>query len=957
MTVEAKLKITPQLDAAVAAVQQLQKEIVGVGKATASQGAIEPFVGPIKSAKNYADEIKRLSIIKRAAEKADADAAAALDKQQRNAIFKQTQLGYQLNDFFVQVQAGQSPLTALIQQGSQLSGTFGGVGGALKAVLGIFTPMRLAVGGVVGALGAFGLAAYQGSQENSAFNKSLLLTGGYAGVTAGAVDAMAQRISSSVGVGIGGARETIAALVATGKFAGSALEPVAVAIEKVSALTGTAREEVIQNFTKMADQGATKFAEEMNKTYHFLSLASYRHIKELEDQGRGAEAMRVASQELSNQLGSLSANIGVLEGSWKKLKDAASKTWDAMLGIGRTETVESKLAGALKAQADKVALSQRAFDGLGNRRAPGSKVDTSREDAEVANLQEQFRLVRRTTEARAAQAQLVEKQIDGEKRFNKVLEGGASKSEKEAKALKQLREDAALTGRSPADLAKAEAAIREQYAVKSKVQKLTRLAQAKSFYDADIELLNDANGRAQKLLQTRFDAGLVDLQHYLAEKARLQTEDAGQDIARLQTKLREEQRVLKENEARAAKAKEPNAKEQFAESIVASKQKITALEVDLVKRERERLDNARALTAEGEKFTRELIEQTIQFERQQRAASGLQQTPEELRQNNFAQFKGLYDKLGVAGDAQGQQRVLAAVDAGAQRDQLIEQERELARLSAQRQRLEDAVNTSATQGNTTASEAERQILQIRREQLPALQAIVDKLAKMAVSPDEKARVAQAAAELSRLNDQRTEAGKLINNDIKSGFQTLFTDIVSGTKTVDQALKDMLANFAKRMLDLIAQKLFEQLFEGSTGGGGGNYGQAIASLFGFHSGGVVQAGGQTFTRQIPAGLASFAASYAPRYHTGGIAGFKPNERLAVLEQGEEVLTAGDPRHANNYKGSASSSGMQVNTSIVFNGAPDKKDQQQDAANGLQQSITNMINQWALNQMRPGGVLAR
>ena len=36
----------------------------------------------------------------------------------------------------------------------------------------------------------------------------------------------------------------------------------------------------------------------------------------------------------------------------------------------------------------------------------------------------------------------------------------------------------------------------------------------------------------------------------------------------------------------------------------------------------------------------------------------------------------------------------------------------------------------------------------------------------------------------------------------------------------------------------------------------------------------------------------------RYHTGGIAGLKPNEVPAILERGEEVLTADDPRHINN-----------------------------------------------------------
>jgi hypothetical protein len=43
--------------------------------------------------------------------------------------------------------------------------------------------------------------------------------------------------------------------------------------------------------------------------------------------------------------------------------------------------------------------------------------------------------------------------------------------------------------------------------------------------------------------------------------------------------------------------------------------------------------------------------------------------------------------------------------------------------------------------------------------------------------------------------------------------------------------------------------------------------------------------------------------APRYHTGGIMGLKPNEVPIIAEKGEEMLTASDPRHRNNLgKGS-------------------------------------------------------
>jgi hypothetical protein len=57
---------------------------------------------------------------------------------------------------------------------------------------------------------------------------------------------------------------------------------------------------------------------------------------------------------------------------------------------------------------------------------------------------------------------------------------------------------------------------------------------------------------------------------------------------------------------------------------------------------------------------------------------------------------------------------------------------------------------------------------------------------------------------------------------------------------------------------------------------------------FHEGGVV-AEGNDF-RQV------FGA--APRYHTGGLAGLKPDEVPAVLLKNEEVLTRDDPRHRDN-----------------------------------------------------------
>lgn len=74
--------------------------------------------------------------------------------------------------------------------------------------------------------------------------------------------------------------------------------------------------------------------------------------------------------------------------------------------------------------------------------------------------------------------------------------------------------------------------------------------------------------------------------------------------------------------------------------------------------------------------------------------------------------------------------------------------------------------------------------------------------------------------------------------------------------------------------------------------------AASSVAVLHEGGI--AGGVTRRRA----LSPFAFAGAIRYHSGGIAGLRPNEVPAILQKGEEVITRGDPRHRNNTGGGGS-----------------------------------------------------
>jgi hypothetical protein len=85
------------------------------------------------------------------------------------------------------------------------------------------------------------------------------------------------------------------------------------------------------------------------------------------------------------------------------------------------------------------------------------------------------------------------------------------------------------------------------------------------------------------------------------------------------------------------------------------------------------------------------------------------------------------------------------------------------------------------------------------------------------------------------------------------------------------------------------KLFGGLFGGSSGGATNTVATDEALALFFHSGGVVSEGSDA--RPIDLGR-------LPKYHTGGLAGLKADETLAVLLKNEEVLTHDDPRHRNN-----------------------------------------------------------
>jgi hypothetical protein len=163
------------------------------------------------------------------------------------------------------------------------------------------------------------------------------------------------------------------------------------------------------------------------------------------------------------------------------------------------------------------------------------------------------------------------------------------------------------------------------------------------------------------------------------------------------------------------------------------------------------------------------------------------------------------------------------------------------------------------------------------------------------------------AQLQTTANTSVVTGKQINDMLAGGvvsaFDRFWQSMANGEKAV-VALRNAFMQFAADFLRQIASMILKQMmlnllqsaFGGSTGaaGAGGGIGGIIASGINMivrHGGGMVDGSGPS--RTMFANL--------PRYHGGGIAGLKPNEIATVLEKGEEVLTADDPRHILNGGG--------------------------------------------------------
>lgn len=450
---------------------------------------------------DYVEYIAKINASREAIGKADSVIArSGVSAKQTAAAFGM--LPAQLSDIAVQLAGGQNPFLILLQQGSQIKDSFGGIGptfdafgakikglftggsgladlaagtlavgdsaeaagdglgamaegantaadasknateaaGALKtATDGVGVSMGLVVAGVVAAaavIAALVVAYKQGSDEATAFNTALALTGNTAGTSVEELGRLAKAVSEVQGT-VHEAAATLALLAGSTKIPVESFETIAIAAANLEDATGKAAKETVAEFAKLAGD-PVRAVLKLNESLNFLTVETYNQIKALQESGKVQEAGVVATNAYADAINSrtpkVTENLGAIERAWKNLGDAAKTAWGTALGIGRKEEPGPDLTALKQRLAYQTSILGTEGEGSDTK---GLIDDLTKQIAAVENLTKAKQdTARAEGDIQKAQQQSLADQVQ----LDKLRTETQSKEEKRTKELAAYQE-------------------------------------------------------------------------------------------------------------------------------------------------------------------------------------------------------------------------------------------------------------------------------------------------------------------------------------------------------------------------------------------------------------------------------------------------------------------------------------------------------------------------------------
>lgn len=399
----------------------------------------------------------------------------------------------------------------------------------------------LAIGGVVGGITAaiygVGKAWYEGSQEAVEFNKQLILTGSYAGKTAGQLQELAKSLAGN-GITEHDAAGALATVIGSGAFKSNQIETVTKTALAMQQATGQAVSETVNQFQRLKSDPVNAIAA-LNDSMHFLTATQYQEIAAAQAQGDAQRAAALAfdaySHAVNERTRAVKDNLGTLESAWNWVKGAAAGAWDAMLGVGRAPTTAinrqdtfkewqdaekkyKQLSSNLKVGPDYAGHNPIAKADAQRLRDAKQLVEQKKQAYDLAD--KQYAQEGLAAERQRQHTEEQQKAVDNQKRFNQLVESGLTPAERRIAAEKELNRQIlqnkqdAKAGIAPLwsvqDIAKAKAGIDNTY----KDKKTTK---PKAYHDDEATRLLTQYQEKQAQLQGQIDNARLNNSKKLTE--------------------------------------------------------------------------------------------------------------------------------------------------------------------------------------------------------------------------------------------------------------------------------------------------------------------------------------------------------------------------------------------------------------------------------------------------------
>ena len=747
----------------------------------------------------------------------------------------------QLTDIGVGLASGQSPFLVAIQQGGQLRDVFGGLRPAISALgaafLSVINPVTL----LVGAGAALAAAFLAGREESLRFNRVLIQTGNAAGLTADGLSQLAQELDNLEGVTTRSAAAALVEVAEAGVFTGEQLELVARAAEQLRTTTGREVSETVAEFAKLAGDPTTA-AVELNKKYNVLTGSVLQQIQALQEQGRQQEAATLAVATFSNAIDSrtpqIQQNLGFIERGWKAIKGAIGEATDAALDFGRVQTGRQQFDALfrerqqLQEELNRSGQFSGALLGTGDpnrqQRLRGriAEIEATLRQLQDAEVKAQREASRQRSQAQAVQLSTelandarqyedaaqkrARARVAADNKARQAIE--AAEAAGDAAAAQKAREARAsiIAGLDKEDAEdakrRADAAARAGAEATRRQQQAAR--EAANIVRVDANLVRDAADRALKELDRLYAEGQLKLEDYFAQKVRLETEAVDAAI-------------------RAAEAERD-----AATGLDDRKQ----AEAEILKLQRDRAEIGPRAAREQAAAERELNDELARLQARLDEANGV--IGEQARVRLEQERDELLRKFGSDPRAQELVKRLFDVELARSRADAIgsEADKLTGRLSDRSQFLASQVQVGAL----SQFEAEKLVRAEREQtiaQLEVLAAKAEAAFNASPSPETLAAVEQLRTKINELKAAEETLGDQAQQAGYNALRQLFTDLASGAKSFEQAIKDAVVAFVQGLAAMAAEALAQQaigaitsLFTQGQGGGAAtpDPGQAAAA---------------------------------------------------------------------------------------------------------------------------------